>query len=418
MDRSDYLRHQQLVSKAFRPAAPVDNQALFAGRTQQMVRVLDVVEQPGQHAAVYGSRGVGKTSLAKVIAAALNNTEGGQTDRVVALHYTCTANDTFATVWRSVFGDLFVTLRSEGFGFAGETTDKRIPATAIFDLEGEVTTDAIRRGLLTLSKGAPLAIFVDEFDRLPASEKVAFADTTKVLSDQLTQATVVLIGVADDINGLVEAHESVLRSLAQIYMPNMSDAELAEIVEKGMSAAEMTVDPAFTSKVVALAQGLPNYVHLIAQNACRVVLDAKRTDVCAHDLDDALKRSIENVQQSVLDAYHRATTSNRETLYKQVLLACALARRDEKGLFSGTDVRDELTKITGTFRDLPAFAQHMSDFSGNGTRGGILDRFGTTYRYRYRFHDPLLQPYVLMRGQIDGLLSQSSDSTNAPAQHV
>jgi hypothetical protein len=166
----------------------------------------------------------------------------------------------------------------------------------------------------------------------------------------------------------------------------------------------MTVEPAFTTDVVGLAQGLPNYVHLIAQNACRVALDEDRVDIHREDLDAAIGRSIESVQQSVLDTYHRATSSNRETLYKQVLLACALAKRDEKGTFGATDVRDELHRTTGTFRDLPAFAQHMNDFSGNGRRGGVLDKIGVNYRYRYRFRDPLLQPYVLMRGQIDGLL--------------
>src|SRR5438270_3834188 len=98
----------------------------------------------------------------------------------------------------------------------------------------------------------------------------------------------------------------------------------------------MTVDESFTKGVVALAQGLPNYVHLITQNACRVALDHNRTHVRADDLGEAVDQSIESVQQSVLDTYHRATTSNRETLYKQVLLACALAKRDEKGTFGGT----------------------------------------------------------------------------------
>ena len=136
----------------------------------------------------------------------------------------------------------------------------------------------------------------------------------------------------------------------------------------------------------------------------------------ADDLDDAIQRSIESVQRSVLDVYHKATSSNRETLYKQVLLACALANRDEKSTFAGTDVRDELQRITGTFRDLPAFAQHLNDFSGKGERGGVLDRLGTSHRYRYRFRDPLLQPYVLMRGQIDGLLTPNGAPTNAPQQ--
>ena len=91
-------------------------------------------------------------------------------------------------------------------------------------------------------------IFIDEFDRLPASEKIGFADTTKVLSDQLTPVTVVLVGVADDIDGLVQAHQSVRRWLGQIYMPNMSTAELAQIIDKGVAACEMAVEPGFTDR--------------------------------------------------------------------------------------------------------------------------------------------------------------------------
>jgi Cdc6-like AAA superfamily ATPase len=409
MESDEYIGRQKLVSKAFRPAAPVDDKALFAGRNSQMVRLLDVVEQPGQHAAIYGGRGVGKTSLAKVMVKVLGNDEP-----VIALHYTCSATDTFASIWRSVFSDLFVTLRTPGFGFAGEPTATQIPSSQIFDLEGPVSADTVRRGLFTLTRSAPLVIFIDEFDRLADAEKPAFADTTKVLSDQLTPATVVLIGVADDIEGLVQAHLSVRRSLGQIYMPNMSASELGEIVDKGMKLCEMTVEQEFTDGVVRLAQGLPNYVHLIAQNACRVALDDQRIDVRSDDLDAAINRSIASVQHSVLDTYHRATSSNRETLYKEVLLACAMAPRDEKGTFGGTDVRRELHRITGTFRDLPAFAQHLNDFSGTGPRGEILDRLGTSHRYRYRFHDPLLQPYVLMRGLIDGLLTSVEGSSSAP----
>lgn len=415
MDQQEYIRRHGLVSKAFRPAAPVDDASLFAGRTAQMVRLLDAVQQPGQHAAVYGGRGVGKTSLAKVMVKIL----AAQTEPVVSLHYTCSATDTFQSVWQSVFEDLLITLRTPGFGFSGQPTSTAVPSTQVLvDVTQEMTADVVRRALFALTPSTPLAIFIDEFDRLPEAEKVGFADTTKVLSDQLVPATLVLVGVADDIDGLVEAHESVRRSLAQIYMPNMSPGELGEIIDKGVALSDMSVDARFTAEVVNLAQGLPNYVHLIAQNACRVALDDKRTDVWFGDLDAAINRSIDSVQQSVLDTYHRATSSNRETLYKEVLLACALAKRDEKGTFGAADVRDELHRITGTFRDLPAFAQHLNDFSGTGRRGGVLDKIGANYRYRYRFRDPLLQPYVLMRGQIDGLMpgEDQSDATSATEQ--
>jgi Cdc6-like AAA superfamily ATPase len=400
MEQAEFLRRHGLISRAFRPAAPVDDQALFAGRTNQMVRVIDAVQQAGQHAAIYGGRGVGKTSLAKVMVKILHT----GSDPIAAFHYTCSATDTFSSVWYSIFGDLPVAFSQPALGFSTAPVTTVTTAASFLGDDGSTTPDDVRRALLALTAAHPVVLFIDEFDRLPEQEKHGFADTTKVLSDQLVAATVVLVGVADDIDGLVHEHESVRRSLAQIYMPNMSTQELAEIIDKGVELSEMTVDPEFTGDVVRLAQGLPNYVHLIAQSACRAALEDDRIEVRHSDLDAAINRSIESVQQSVLDTYHRATSSNRETLYKEVLLACALAKRDEKGTFGAADVRDELHRITGTFRDLPAFAQHMNDFSGAGRRGGILDRIGTTYRYRYRFRDPLLQPYVLMQAQIDGLL--------------
>jgi Cdc6-like AAA superfamily ATPase len=64
----EYVRRMEALSSAFRPAAPIDRRALFAGRTTQIADVYAVVDQSGQHAVVYGERGVGKTSLVTVVA--------------------------------------------------------------------------------------------------------------------------------------------------------------------------------------------------------------------------------------------------------------------------------------------------------------------------------------------------------------
>jgi ABC-type transport system involved in cytochrome bd biosynthesis fused ATPase/permease subunit len=45
----------------------VSNPDLFAGRKEQIDRVFGAVFSPGQHAAIYGERGVGKSSLATII---------------------------------------------------------------------------------------------------------------------------------------------------------------------------------------------------------------------------------------------------------------------------------------------------------------------------------------------------------------
>ena len=48
----------------FRPSSPVDKQDLFKGRLNQLSRVFSAVQELGQHAVIYGERGVGKTSIA------------------------------------------------------------------------------------------------------------------------------------------------------------------------------------------------------------------------------------------------------------------------------------------------------------------------------------------------------------------
>jgi hypothetical protein len=86
-----------------------------------------------------------------------------------------------------------------------------------------------------------------------------------------------------------------------------------------------------------------------------------------------------------------------------VLLACAKCPTDEVGSFGAPDVREQLRAITGVNYEIPAFAAHLKDFSSDGPRGGVLKRIGTTRRFRYRFRDPLMPTYVLMRGRLDGI---------------
>ena len=64
-----------------------------------------------------------------------------------------------------------------------------------------------------------------------------------------------------------------------------------------------------------------------------------------------------------MSAYHSATFSTRETLYRQVLLACALAPGDDLRYFASADVRAPLSMIMGRPYDIPAFSQHLNELS-------------------------------------------------------
>ena len=105
MDETDFLDRVRLVAEAFRPAAPIDRRELFAGRSEQIAELFSIVSQPGQHAIVYGERGVGKTSLGLVAAELLKAAD------VLCAWATCDASDDFASVWRKALGEIGLTQR-------------------------------------------------------------------------------------------------------------------------------------------------------------------------------------------------------------------------------------------------------------------------------------------------------------------
>ena len=189
----DQVDRLQALNVAFRPSAPIDRRALFAGRTAKLGDLFATVDQAGQHGVVFGERGVGKTSLVSVAAETL-----GAAD-VLCARTTCDRSDDFETVWKKALDELLFTTSRPGVGFAGTPREARMGGGAFLD--EDPSPHSVKRALQRLAGGRRLAIFIDEFDRLEADEvRVLFADTIKALSDQLPNVTVVLIGVADDVD--------------------------------------------------------------------------------------------------------------------------------------------------------------------------------------------------------------------------
>ncbi len=246
-----------------------------------------------------------------------------------------------------------------------------------------------------------MLIFLDEFDRIgDVGTRLLMADTIKTLSDQLVKATLVIVGVADDVESLISEHESIERAIAQIRMPRMRSEEIADIIDKGLDAVEMTIDPEARTFLVRIPQGLPTYAHLIAQCAAKVAVREGATNIDQRHVASALSAAIEKSQASIRTAYHDATSSAQKSLYEEVLLACALAPVDSLGYFAPADVRAPMTRIMDEKYDIPRFQNHLYDFCT--TRGPVLERRGGERRWRYRFANPLMQPFVVLKGLHEG----------------
>ncbi len=408
MTRDDAFALSLEAGKVFTPSAPIDERSLFAGRTEQLRSVVDTVNQKGQHAVVYGERGVGKTSLSNVLSSFLARPNS----TVLSPRINCDATDSFESVWRKVFRRIQLNQTTKASGFVGEV-DREFDADVL--LEDEVSPDAVMRALITISHGATPVLIIDEFDRVSQQVRRAIADTIKTLSDHAVAATVVLVGVAESVEQLIEEHQSIERALVQIPMPRMSVPEIHQIIETGIGRLGMTIEDSALKRVSVLSQGLPHYAHLIGLYASRSALETLSAHITEDVIDLAIGKAIDAAQQSVRAAYHKAIRSPRkDNLFADVLLACALARTDELGEFAAQDVREPMRMITGRDYEIPSFAQHLNDFS-EPKRGSILRKSGTKRKFRYKFTNPLMQPYVIMQGfaskrmtrEIMGEMSQS-----------
>jgi len=390
------------AGSVFTPGAPINELELFAGRTDQINQILDAISQRGYHAILFGERGVGKTSLSNVLSELLHSRKSS---KFLLPRINCDASDTFSTLWRKQFNDIIVTETKMGIGFNADQIE--VSRRLVDTLPENITPDDVRRTLEQLSKGLILVPIFDEFDRVKHDYvSTLMADTIKMLSDYSVAATIVLIGVADSVDGLIGEHHSIERALIQIPMPRMSGNETQQVVLNGLSRLQMTIDDDALEEIRGLSQGLPYITHMLALYSARATIERESKSLTSTDLDLGIKASLGQWQQSVKSAYYHATKSQQPGhIYKEVLLACSVAPTDDMGYFAAADVREPLRHITGRQYDIPNFARHLKELSQAG-RGGILSRTGEKRRLRYRFESPLLRPYIIMRGFSDHLLNK------------
>ncbi len=396
-DEQKFERLYYEAGQAFTPAAPIDSSDLFAGRRSQVSAIVDAIVQNGQHAALYGERGVGKTSLANVIRGFWHGSNS-----IAAPRINCLSNDSYETLWRRAFSEVGWTRGSRSAGFRGKSTQTQ---STLLNLIGDVpiTADEVRRILSAVGRDVNLVIFFDEFDALAPVVRREMAETIKMLSDYSVPATLVFVGVADSVNDLLRDHKSIDRNLNQVLMPRMPASELKQIVEKGLAKLEMTIQTFALSRITELSLGLPHYTHLISLYAVRESLDRGMLEIDAQSLNLAIGKALNGAQQSLVDAYNTAVqSSQRNHLYRQVLAACAIAEVDSAGYFTPAAIREPLSQILGRPYDVPSFVRHLNEFSGE-RRGQVLTRVGESRSHRFRFSNPLMQPYVLMKANHDGL---------------
>jgi Cdc6-like AAA superfamily ATPase len=385
------------ANQLFTPSAPIAVAEMFAGRQEQAAKIVDAIGERGRHVILYGERGVGKSSMAQIVPFFIPR--GPKPQQVRHIRVPAFPGDTFSVVAKRIFSKIHLE-NDYGEGMKVYNVAEFYP--------GQVTIDDFLNEMGMFKETEIPIVVLDEFNEIDDEDtSIVISNIIKALSDSGSNVTIIVVGVADNVNDLIERHESIERCTEQVQMPRMAVTERREVLERRLARLGMEISGDGKWKIINLSKGLPAYVHSLGKFAAYSALKQGKLSITEDDVDEAINEVLRSSQQSLKDAYETATRSNQaRAQFRHVITACALARVDDAGYFMPTAVREPLSAILKCPVEISKFQDNLIDFADK--RGPILERTGESRSYRFRFLNPAMQPYVLMRGIRDGIVDETA----------
>lgn len=375
------------IYDAFTPASPIPSN-LFCGRNDQKASIIRGLNKRGGHVALYGDRGVGKTSLGLYIKSYLSKRN------IDARKIECSSADDFASVARKILDeynisyDQTITTKKEG-GINGLFTGKigtEIQKGPNCDLDNPIW-------VASKIKNVEGVLIIDEFDTiLDKDEKGKFSQFMKYLSDNGCGLHILIVGISRSISELMVGHASIERSLTQVLLPRMTKQELAEIIQKGEERTGLKFEDEVTESIVSMSHGMPYFTHSLALESSIIAISSGRMNVTSEDFKMGLEKALDGIDETLKTKYKNAVGVQGSQNMKRIIYSAAkIGCTDEFTLKHWTDEYSTLFGATNT----QAIYGSMANRIGNEP-DKIISKVG---HGTYIFNDPQMPCYILLLGK-------------------
>lgn len=376
------------VNHVFTPSNPVEENALFCGRNEEVGRIQSSFTLLRKHCILFGDRGVGKTSLAlhsckELVAANIY-------DRLI--HISCSSNTTFEAISLNILEQLGFTLpenksRTKNVGITGK----------VFGAGSEISEDIhvsyapddpqwLARKINDLKS----IFLIDEYDMLCDSvEKAKVSELIKSLSDHNSSCRIIIVGIAISVDELLAGHESIVRCIEQIKLDRMTDDELRSIINAGELRLNLSFDEDVRKEIIHVSQGYPYYTHLLSLHAAIESICVGLPNVSMEQYNTGLEKAKKSVEQSLRDSYDNVVGVHRN--YKKTALMYAAAQID--GKIDSASLRDK-------YEDL--FGKKIEQLDVNNNFVHYAKEYNVIRQLRkgiYIFTDPRMPSYINLLGK-------------------
>ena len=290
---SKQTRKTNRVTEVFCSSRPTTDKRFFVGRENELYGLSRALLTPGKHAVVYGDRGVGKTSLAKMAIKSFCEAEG-----YISIEYRCSNAETPESLVYKLLSHTnnlipdYKTTRTYKRNLSAKAKVPIAEAGANTSRGEDVEVSNILKQRLnpdyvaTSLQQCKIVYFLDEFDQVGNTDSTDFlAQVMKNSSDCDSKLKIVVSGVANSFQQLFGAHASISRCLDSFALPSMNDNELGQIIANGLNAVKLKFSEDLKDYIVWLSSGLPYCTHLLCEE---ISVNAIFNEKQSADIEDML----------------------------------------------------------------------------------------------------------------------------------
>lgn len=410
----------------------------FVGRVDLIRSCMQALNSPNSLIAIYGKRGVGKSSLLRQIQqmalgdytlatnAGLHHEIPKKPRKYLTVFYTC---DSIITSGEALVSRLCndqneedgllrlvphdgkeiveftrakevsagADLKVVNWGAKGVETSKyaRVVEGDIVQTFRNFVSSIVQHQVKGRMKRDGLLILLDEFDVL--EDKRGLGSLIKSLSSKDVKFAV--CGIGQDLTDLIEDHASVERLLEQgaIHVKQMPNTEARTILDRAeeLFGDELAIDNDVKSAIVEVSQGYPYFIQMIGKSCVNKASQLSLQTVNMH----VYNRVIEDIKSGVafptLESTYQRAIGNSEA--RQMLLHLLAEQPEENTIFHEDVGRIFLKNVR---KDAEDFDVEYLD--QNLPR--LLDKkFGAVIRRIpegqgiYEFNNPVFRLYVNLR---------------------
>ena len=374
-----------LLREAFTPTRPKQQlNGLFIGRSDTLRRIISAIEEERAHVILFGDRGRGKTSVANAIEKIA--AQAGY----MSLKLTCSAELSFEDIFRHFLKKIPSTYYRTGIDNA-YTARRSFASFNELLPEGSFSVTELNEVLAGIHATHVLLI-LGEYDRVTDEDfRNKLAELFKNLTDSSIPVSLLVVGVAENLDQLLGKHPSIQRSLVPVHLPLMTDEEIRRLLGAGAENAGIGFSDEAVERIVSFVRGLPYYAQLLGLHAARSAVSRSSMLVEREDLTYAVSRCLQEAERGIVDSYARALAAERRSDLEDVLLPSALCPADAYGTFDP----GELKGIDGG--PAPDGLGDLLQRLSRPDHGSILTEVVEPGRSRYRFSNQMMRQYVLMR---------------------